>query len=195
MDLKLQFHHAELRSSAELLTELQKSEGGESCLGQSNTNIQETGATHASSHTSNKETCANTLSIPPSQASLFTQRTIPTNERKWKVIPANSYGGALSIQVAKMVTRMVRHHGQDERQSDASNHWDTIWPVLLKAFAKHGARDFSEKYWLRLVHEGSSKTRVEYCEDSKNSLAYFRAIQGHSGGTHIDPEFMFFLFF
>ena len=29
--------------------------------------------------TGNKETCAKTLSIPPSQASLFTQRTIPTN--------------------------------------------------------------------------------------------------------------------
>ena len=71
-----------------------------------------------------------------------------------------------------MVTRMVRHYDQDERQSDASMHWDTIRPVLLKAFAKHGARDISEEYWLRLVHEGSSKTRFEYCEDSKNSLAY-----------------------
>ena len=63
-------------------------------------------------------------------------------------------------------------------------------PVLLKAFAKHGARYFSDEQWLRLVHEGSSKTRSEYCEDSKNSLAYFRAIQGHSGGIPIDPELM-----
>ena len=88
--------------------------------------------------TSNKETCADTPSIPPSQASLFTQRTIPTNEGKWKV---------------------VRHYDQDERQSDASMHWGTIRPVLLKAFAKHGAPDFSEKYWLRLIHEGSSNTK------------------------------------
>ena len=69
-------------------------------------------------------------------------------------------------------------------------HWGTTTPVLLKAFAKHGARDFSEKYWLRLVHEGSSKTRFEYCEDSKNSLAYLRAIQGLSGGILVDPELM-----
>ena len=83
-----------------------KSEGVESCSGQSNT--------------SNKETFANTLSIRPSQASSFAQRTISTNERKWKVIPAtSSYGGALSIQVSKIVTRMVRHYDQDERQSDA----------------------------------------------------------------------------
>ena len=84
----------------------------------------------------------------------------------------------------------MRHYDQHERQSDASMHWDTIRPVLLKAFTKHGARDFSEKYWVRLIHEGSSKTRVEHCEDSKNSLAYIRAIQRHSGGLSIDLELM-----
>ena len=89
-----------------------------------------------------------------------------------------------------MVTRMVRHYDQDELQSDAGLHRDTIRPVLLKVVAKHGARDFSETHWLRLVHDGSSKTRFEYCEDSKNPLAYFRAIQGHSGGISIDPELM-----
>ena len=102
--------NAELRSSAELLSEVQKSGGGESCLAQSKTSIQETGAVHVTSQTNNKETCADTLSITPSQASLFTRRTIPTTERKWKAIPANSsYGGALSIAVSKMVTRMGRH--------------------------------------------------------------------------------------
>ena len=85
-----------------------------------------------------------------------------------------------------MVTRMVRHYDQYERQSDASMHWDTIRSVLLKAFAKQGARDFS----LRFFHEGSSNTRIEFCEDSPNSLAYFRAIQGHSGGIPIDPKLM-----
>ena len=158
-------------------------------MGQSKTSIQETGAAHLSSRTRIKETCADPSAFLPSQAFFFTQRTIPTTERKWKVIPANaSYGRALSVQVSKMVTRMVLHYDQDERQSDASVHRGTIRPVLLKAFAKHGARDFSEKYWLRLIHEGSSKTRVECCEDSKNSLTYFRAIQGHSGGIPIDPE-------
>ena len=89
-----------------------------------------------------------------------------------------------------MVTRVVRHYDQDERQSDAALHWDTIRPVLLKAFAKHGARDFSEKHWLRLTHERSSKTRFEYCEHSKKSLTYLRAIQGHYGGISVDPELM-----
>ena len=97
--------NAQLRSSAELLAELQNAGGGESCLGQSKTSIQETGAANVSSQTCIKETCADPLSMSPSQASFFTQRTIPTTERKWKVIPANSsYGGALSIAVSKMVT-------------------------------------------------------------------------------------------
>ena len=84
---------------------------------------------------------------------------------------------------------MVRHHDRDERQSDAALHRDTMRPVV-KAFAKHGARDFSENHWLRLIHEGSNKTRFEICEDSKNSLAFCRAIQVHSGGISSDPELM-----
>ena len=84
----------------------------------------------------------------------------------------------------------MRHYDQEERQSDAALHWDTIRPILLKAFVNRGAHDFSEKDWLRLIHEGSSRTRFECCEDSKNSLAYFRAVQGHSGGITIAPELM-----
>ena len=94
---------------------IQKAEGVESCLGQSKTSLQETGAAHVTSQTSIKETCADTLSISPSQAFFFTQRTIPTTERKWKVIPASSlHRGALPTAVSKMVTRMVRHYLQGE---------------------------------------------------------------------------------
>ena len=49
--------NVELRSSAELLTELQKGGGGESCLGQSKTSIQETGAAHVSGQTGIEEPC------------------------------------------------------------------------------------------------------------------------------------------
>ena len=67
--------NAGLTSRAELLTELQKCEGGESCSGQSNTSIQETGATHVSRKTSDKETFATThssqLSVPFSRKEPF----------------------------------------------------------------------------------------------------------------------------
>ena len=32
--------------------------------------------------------------------------------------------------------------------------------------------------------------RIEYCKDNNGSLCYLRAIQGHSGGIPICPEFM-----
>ena len=70
--------NVELRSCAELLSELQKSEGGEPCLAKSKTGNWETGVVHFTSPTSIKETCADTLSICPSKASSFTQRTILT---------------------------------------------------------------------------------------------------------------------
>ena len=73
---------------------------------------------------------------------------LPGNE-KWIAIDANpSHGGALSIQVSKMVTKMVRHHDQDEPEQDGSYHWDTVGSVLLKAFARYGAQKFSEDHWI-----------------------------------------------
>ena len=55
--------NAELRSNAELHSELQKAEGREPCLAQSKTSIQETDAAHVTSQTSIKVTCADTLSV------------------------------------------------------------------------------------------------------------------------------------
>ena len=43
---------------------------------------------------------------------------------------------------------------------------------------------------MHLIQQGSSKTRIEYCLDNKESLCYLRAIQGHSGGIPIRPEMM-----
>ena len=77
-----------------------------------------------------KETCASPLSIPPPRASLYTQRTTATNDWKWKVIHAHSSnGGYVAVAVSMMVTKMLRHFDQDERQTDASRLWDTNGPV------------------------------------------------------------------
>ena len=101
-----------------------------------------------------------------------------------------SYGGALSLQVSNMVTRMVRHVDQEERERDGPYHWDTVRLVLLKVFGKQRAQIFTERFWIQFIQEGSSEKRVEYCVDHKNSLCYFRAIQGHSGSIPIMPELM-----
>ena len=53
--------------------------------------------------------------------------------------------------------------------SGAPVHWDTIRSVMLTASAERGAREFSAQDWIRLTHEGCSKTRIEYCENSKKN--------------------------
>ena len=60
----------------------------------------------------------------------------------------------------------------------------------MKAFAHKGARDIDDGLWLRLIHDCSTKKRLEYCQDIDWNLCYFRAIQGHSGGIPISPELM-----
>ena len=39
----------------------------------------------------------------------------------------------------------------------------------------------SQRDWLQTINEGSNKTRFEYCKNSKDSVMYVRAIQGHTG--------------
>ena len=165
---ELHILNSEFRSNTELLSELQKVERCE---------------------TSIPETCANSLSVFPSQVSLFTRRTLLTTDKNFELFFANSSdGGAPPTAVSKMVVRLVRHYDQDERTSDAAVLWDTTRSKLLRAFANSGVQDFSDKDRPRYILEGSCKTRFESCEDSKNSLTYFRTIQEHSGGITIDPE-------
>ena len=117
---------------------------------------------------STKEISAVTVILTPG-ASRFTKRTIPTNEKKWKIIHAQTrHGGGLAVSVSKMVTTMLR----------------------LTAFGHEGGRDFDDGFWLRLIHDGSTKKRLEFCQDKDENLCYFRAIQEHSGGTPICPELM-----
>ena len=149
-------------------SELQKSEGRESCVEESNNCNMETCAHHVTSRYGNKKSRANNLSSLPNHSSMFEKTIILTNERKWVVIRANpSYGGALSLQVSKMVTRMVRHYDLEEREPYGSHLWDTVRPVLLKSLGRHGAQKFSERFWIQLIQEGSSTKRVEHCGSQK----------------------------
>ena len=90
---------------------------------------------------------------------------------------------------------MVGHYDQDEREEDGSCHWETVKSLLLRGFAQERARVFFDEYWIHLIQQGSSKTRIEYCLDNKKSIWYLRAVQGHSGSTPIKPEMMEYTLF
>ena len=68
-----------------------------------------------------------------------------------------SDGGYLETAVSKMVTQMLRHYDQEERQTDGLRHWVNMKPTLVRAFAREGARDFDNDYYLLLVHEGKKQ--------------------------------------
>ena len=156
-------HKEELRSSDELLTELQGSVKSEPCEERKITS-------------SNKETCANSFSNVSQRASLYTQRTIPT---KWEEMEGHSRSfirwGHSETAVSKMVTKMLRHCDQEERQTDGSRHWDNIKPTLLRAFAREGAQDFDDDCWLSIA-----KTAMDLFviyELFKDTLVVFQQVQ------------------
>ena len=96
-------HKEEFRSSNELLANLQETERN-------------------ASYKERKETRAGSLSLIPNKASLYTRRTIPTDEKKWISVHAHSrYGGDLAVSISKTVTTMLRHFDREERQPDGSD--------------------------------------------------------------------------
>ena len=104
-------HKEEFRSSNELLGNLQESERNASYEERkATTRFKETWAAP-----SMKETRAGSLSPIPNKASLYTRRTIPTEEKKWITVHAHSrYGGDLAVSISKTVTTMLRHFDREE---------------------------------------------------------------------------------
>ena len=100
------------------------------------------------------ETCASPSQHSSYDASLYARRTIPTNERKRKVIHAHSSdGGDLAVTVSKMGSKILLQFDYDESQTDGLRYWVTTRPVLFGAFVHEGAPDFDEDFWLHLIHE------------------------------------------
>ena len=61
------------------------------------------------------------------------------------------------------------------------------YPGYAAISGKEDARSFANSQWMDLVHRGSDKKIFLCCLDSNDNLLYLRAIQGHSGGTMVDP--------
>ena len=72
-----------------------------------------------------KETCANPLSHSISHSSLKKRSHFFLMKGNGSTIDVNpSRGGYLSTQISKMITKMIRHHDQDEQEQDGSYHWE-----------------------------------------------------------------------
>ena len=88
---------------------------------------------------------------------------------------------------------MVRHHDQDERETDGARHWDSVLSVLKGKFRNQMEKEFTDEYWLHCLYLGSIKTRFEICKDENGEIRYIPAIQGHSGGMIVSPRLMIYV--
>ena len=97
------------------------------------------------------------------------KKVAPMYDRNWITIPAfhACEKDFKSSYISKMVTKMVRHHDQDERDHDGAVHWNTMYPVLLRKFGDQIGRRCTDKDWIGHIHFGSNKTRFEYCLNSR----------------------------
>ena len=85
---------------------------------------------------------------------------------------------------------MVRHHDQDERETDGARRRDFVLSVLKGKFRNQLEKEFTDENWLHCLYLGSIKTRFEICKDENGELRHIRAIQGHSGGMIKSPRLM-----
>ena len=132
------------------------------------------------------------MSIHLEAKSIYVKKEIPKEDIIWTKIPGcqKCKRSAFETRISKCVTNTVRHHDQDERETDAM-HWDVILPVLKGRFKK-STGERVHRTWIgsiAFILEGIKK-RFEICKDEHGELRFFRAIQGRSGGVIISPRLM-----
>ena len=89
----------------------------------------------------------------PPEPVCYRKKIVPTRDREWITIPAFDAcnKNSISSAISKMVTRMVRHHDQDDRDHDGAAHWHTIYPKLLRAFEEQVGRVRTEMGFITFI--------------------------------------------
>ena len=103
---------------------------------------------------------------------IYVKKEIPKEDRIWTLIPGcpRCKKDSFETRISKCVTNMVRHHDQDERETDGAMHWDVILPVLKGRFRNQLEKEFTEEDWLHCLYLGNIKTRFEICKDENGEL-------------------------
>ena len=111
---------------------------------------------------------------------------IPMNERKWiDIEPEESSLSA--YEISKKVINILRHTQTVQREDDVAGQFWKIKNFLQNQFPQ--IHYWSDDRWRAcLAAGGGSKRRYQYCSDISGIIIYFRALQGHSGRSLIDPS-------
>ena len=87
-----------------------------------------------------------------------------------------------------MMIRLLRPDDSVNREDDGAVRFDDLASIFRSRSAS--TSHWSIRTWLSFLQRGGGvKKRFLRCvnPNSPEHFLYFRAIQGHSGGTHIDP--------
>ena len=117
----------------------------------------------------------------------LTPVSTPYRERKWIDVDPGKFSQGC-FQVSKFMIRLLRHDDTVPREDDGALRFDDL-AGKFKAKFDVTPRWFIEAWITFLAKGGGPKKRFQYCLNLNSSkhFLYFRAIQGHSGGTLVDP--------
>ena len=83
--------------------------------------------------------------------------------------------------------RLLRHDDTVPREDDGAVRFDDLAEKFKAKF--DGTSHWPVEAWITFLVKGGQKKRFQYCLNPTSSkhFLYFRAIQGHSGVTLVDP--------
>ena len=111
-------------------------------------------------------------------------RTVPIGKRTWTDVEPGEYSIS-DYEVSKKLIHLLRH-GILPRENDGAIEFWRIKDNLQKHFLY--CHHWSDEKWKKsMARGGGNKRRYQYCTDSSGAILYFRALQGHSGRSLIDP--------
>ena len=85
------------------------------------------------------------------------------------------------FEVSKKMSRLLRHDPSVLREEDGAVEFRILASMFRSEFTS--SQCWSLRTWLNCLQKGGGpKKRFQYCVDP-----YLRAMQGHSGGKHINP--------
>ena len=111
-------------------------------------------------------------------------RTIPIGERTWIDVEPRECSIS-NYEVSNKLIHLLRH-GRLHRENDGAIEFWRIKDNLQEHFLY--CRRWSDDMWKKTMARGGGNKKIyQHCTDSSGAILYLRALQGHSGRSHIDP--------